>query len=81
MPAKKLPNVPASWDHTKPAAIVVSAFGGVVKTARILGRTKGAVSMWQKKGAVPPKLWARIQELSDKRALGIQWKELSKGRP
>jgi hypothetical protein len=39
-----------------PARCVIEAFGGVRKTARILGVDLGAVSRWQKRGLVPNSL-------------------------
>jgi DNA-binding transcriptional regulator YdaS (Cro superfamily) len=40
-----------------PASVVIDTFGGVRKTARLLGLSPGAVSRWQTRdgGAVPGK--------------------------
>lgn len=39
--------------------VVIKAFKGVRATARVLGKTPGAISLWKKTGLVP----SRVQKL------------------
>lgn len=39
--------------HLTPAAYVIRKAGGVRATARLVGRTPGAVSQWRRTGNVP----------------------------
>lgn len=73
--------------HLAPAEYVIYAFGGVRKTARILGRQPGAICKWRtrdsertEKGSVPGYLHKRIVEKAKDLGYDITYQDLAEGR-
>lgn len=71
---------------TTPAEIVISTFGGVCSTARILGLTASTVSKWQNhpkldgKGVIPRQHYKNIIKYSKDNNLGLTLEDLVFGR-
>lgn len=45
---------------TSPAEYVISLFGGLSGTARVLGLTASTVQGWKERGSIPQKYWKEL---------------------
>ena len=72
--------------HLNPAQFVIRQFGGVIKTARLLGLNKSSVSRWKKGtpsrpyGRIPTTAQTEILNLARLMAVDITPEDLIKGR-
>lgn len=69
--------------HVSPAEYVIHVFGGVVKTARALGRAPSSISEWQPKtiggrssGLVPSSIQKKVLQIAKRKNLPITEIEL-----
>jgi hypothetical protein len=68
IPGITLPLLEATYKKPETAKAIITAFGGRVEVAEILGSTKNAVSNWYLTG-IPPKFHRRLVEVAQR--LGI----------
>jgi hypothetical protein len=66
--------------HTPPVEIVLAAFGGVRKLAKVIDRDPAAVCRWRKSGMVPNNMQRKVLEVAWERGIAITAHEMIFGR-
>jgi hypothetical protein len=66
--------------HITPVQCVIKAFGGVRKTARAIGRTPGAISLWKHRDWIPSEISALVLKKARESGLDLTAEDVVLGR-